>query len=322
METVRVACQAMATRFEILLAGDDLVLLRAAGEEALEDIARLEGQLSRFLPSSEISRVNRHAATAPVPVSSRVFRLLEQARRLWQQTAGAFDPTVGPLMDCWGFTADRGRAPATEEVSAARERVGMDLVELEATNHTVRFLRSGVQLDLGAIGKGFALDCAVELLREAGVERAFLHGGTSSVYALGAASEGVPWKTAVLDPRRGGGGVSLGEAPRCVATVSLRDQGLGGSSGWGRRLAAGERVYGHVLDPRMGEPVADTWLAAVALPSATESDALATALLVDGCAGMERLAQGRPEARMLIGGCADGAGSFRLRSYGFELAVA
>src|SRR5690242_12647427 len=106
MKTVTLACNAMATRFEIVLNGTDEVRLRAAGEEALEEIGRLEAQLSFYRPTSEISHLNARAAHAPVRVEPGLFRLLQQAQRLSEETNGAFDITVAPLMRCWGFVND------------------------------------------------------------------------------------------------------------------------------------------------------------------------------------------------------------------------
>ena len=322
MRTVTVARHAMNTRFEILLPGEDVVRLRAAGEVALDEIERLDAQLSLFRPASEIRRINRHAAEQPVRVSPPVFRLLQQARTLWQETAGAFDPTVGPLVRAWGFLAGSGRRPEPSALAEARSRVGLQQVELRERDGTVRFAQPGIMLDLGAIGKGYAIDCAVETLRENGVTGAFLHGGTSSVYGLGRPSEGETWKTALCDARRDRveretsassgtappGGVGLDRASEeptrdrnwLLAEIPLCDESLGVSAVWGRSFVAEGTVYGHVIDPRTGEPVQHAVLAAVRLPSATETDALSTALLTLGRPGLEVLSRQRPGARLLL----------------------
>ncbi len=131
MNTVRLALEAMATRFELVLHGEDDVRLRAAGEEALAEIQRLDAQLSFYRPSSEISRINARAAAGPVRVEPRLFRLLQTARRLHTETGGAFDLTVAPLMRCWGFTGNTGRLPEPEALAEARRRTGMHLVTLD-----------------------------------------------------------------------------------------------------------------------------------------------------------------------------------------------
>lgn len=304
MVTVRLARQAMATRFELVLQGEDATWLRAAGEEALGEIARLEAQLSFYRASSELSRVNARAAEAPVPVEAGLFRLLQAARRLYDATGGAFDPTVAPLMRCWGFAGGTGHLPDPDALAEARARTGMHLVELDEAHRTVAFARPGVLLDLGGIGKGYAVDEAVLLLREAGVGRALLHGGTSTVYALGRPFDADRWTVALPYPG------AAGDAPDgadVLAVVPLEDEALSVSAVWGKAFTVGGKTYGHVLDPRAGRPVDGAVLAAVVLPDAVDTDALSTALLVLGhAAPLERLTPA-PRHLVLLPGAAPGA---------------
>src|SRR5687768_15188985 len=120
----------MATRFEFVLLGDDPVRVRAAGEEAMDEITRIEDQLSLFKASSEIAQVNARAASAAVRVTPATFALLEKARHFWELTAGAFDITVAPLVRCWGFMKGSGTRPTDEEIAQARALVGMEQLEL------------------------------------------------------------------------------------------------------------------------------------------------------------------------------------------------
>jgi len=290
MTTLTLARNAMATRFELVLSGADPVTLRAAGEAALDEIDRLEGQLSLYRPSSEIAHVNARAAIEPVRVSPPVFRLLELAKRLTAETGGAFDITIAPLVRCWGFMGGTGHLPDPEDIAKARARVGIQLVHLDADQFTVRFERPGVMLDLGAIGKGYAVEQAVDVLREAGITSALLHGGTSTVFGLGAPETEPGWKVAIENPRTGG----------LFATVVLREAALSVSAVWGRSFESGGRSYGHVLDPRTGQPTTAAALAAIVLPSATETDALSTALLTRGAEGHDTIASLRPQTRTLL----------------------
>src|SRR6266540_2277581 len=162
MHAVAVARHAMATRFEIILHGENAVSLRAAAEEALDEIERLDGQLSLYNPASDISHINARAARGPVRVEPALFHLLQRAK------------------------------------------VGMRLVELNEGDFTVRFVRQGVMLDLGSIGKGYALERAAGLLKDAGVTSGLLHGGTSTVCAIGAPPDAEAWKVAVPHPDFGG----------------------------------------------------------------------------------------------------------------------
>jgi len=301
MERAALARRLMATRFEILLEGSDPITLRAAGEEALEEIAGAEAQLSLFLPASEISRVNRLAAEQPVPVSPPVFDLLARCRRLWELTEGAFDITVGPLLRCWSFFREPIRRPSEEELTAARKSVGMQHVLLDPAERTARFLRPGMLLDLGGVGKGWAIDLAVEALKAAGVSCAFLHGGTSAMHGFGQPAAGA-WKVSVPHPEterasRLGEEAGANAAPsQPLAIVELRDVALSVSSIWGRGARLDREFWGHVLDPRSGRPVRAAALAAARAPSAADADALSTALLVLGPAGIDRLRRAFPEA--------------------------
>jgi FAD:protein FMN transferase len=277
---VRLACPAMGTRFEILAYGEDKVRLRAAAEEALREIERLERQLSAFRSDSMISRINACAAREPVLVEPGLFRLLTQCRELWRETRGYFDITVGPLMHCWGFREPRDHPPSAEEIGEARAKIGMQHVDLDEANRTVTFARPGLRLDLGAIGKGWALDEAAEFLREAGINSALIHGGTSTALAIGAPPGQEGWKIAVRPPpapsgeRRGG--------KETFQEVFLRDNSLSVSALSGRTVAGGGQTWGHVLDPLLGAPVHHTVLAAVVDESATRADALSTAFLAGG----------------------------------------
>jgi thiamine biosynthesis lipoprotein len=306
MHTVTLARYAMATRFEIVLHGNDPAALRAAGEEALDEIDRLENQLSLFRPGSEIAQVNARAAREPVRVTPEVFKLLQQAQAMHRETGGAFDVTIAPLVRCWGFMAAGGRVPPAEELAAARVCVGMSHVHLDARVSTVRFAREGVMIDLGAIGKGYAVARAAELLRAAGVTSALLHGGTSTVFAIGRRTEAEAWKVAIERPPVSEHSRKTPTAPMdeddhaWPPPVSLCDQALSVSAIWGRQFVSDGMTHGHVLDPRTGHPVDRARLAAVVLPSATEADALSTALLVLGKDGEQLLSAIRPGIRTVL----------------------
>jgi thiamine biosynthesis lipoprotein len=292
MPCITLARHAMATRFELVLHGDDPVHLRAAGEQALDEIGRLENQLSLYRANSEIAHLNRRAASEPVKITPRLFALLGVAQKLSAETAGAFDITIAPLVQCWGFMHGEGQLPNEHDVAEARSKIGMHLVQLDKTNSTVRFAREGVMLDLGAIGKGYAIEQAADLLREAGVTSALLHGGTSSIYAIGIPPESDAWRVTIENP-------AVPNSPP-IATIPLKDESLSVSAVWGKSFKAAGRTYGHVLDPRTGQPISAAVLAALTLPSATEADALSTALLTLGPCGMQDILRLRPQSRALV----------------------
>jgi FAD:protein FMN transferase len=295
LRKVALARNAMATRFEVVVHGEDDASLRAAAEEALDEIQRVEAQLSLYRPDSEVAHLNARAAGDWVRVSPEVFRLLEQAAYLSSKTAGAFDITIAPLVRCWGFMGGQGQQPTPEAVEQARQTVGMQLVEFDAENFAVRFRRPGVMLDFGAIGKGYAIDKAAELLREEGITSAILHGGTSTVFAIGKPPDQPSWKVAIEAPPETGN-----TQPKPVAVVELHDEALSVSAVWGKAFSSAGKTFGHIIDPRTGHPGDNADLAAVVLPSATETDALSTALLTIGPSGHDDIALLRPSLRSLV----------------------
>lgn len=271
----RVSRLAMRTRFEIVLsdANKSEAFLRAAGEEALGEIERADFLLSAYWPGAALFRVNAAAGWGePVRVEPAVIGFLACARELAKATNGAFDLSVGPLLRVWKNAAT---APTLNKIKAALDLVGMDNVHIDVDASTVWLARPGARLDPGAIGKGWALERATDLLREAGVENALLHGGTSTVVALGG-----PWNVAVRHPRK----------PERLASVALQDQALSVSAA----------RSGHIVDPRTGRPVEKTMLAAVVATSATDTDAVSTGLLVEGEAGLPLLSPLFPHSGLLV----------------------
>lgn len=281
----------MATRFELILpleaSGLAEVALRAAAEEALAEIPEAEDRLSVYRPHSEIARVNAGAATGPVRVTPVVFELLSRACTAAQETGGAFDPTVGAVVRLWR-ELDPADPEWTNRMARAREATGWGHVELDPAASTVRLRRPGLQLDLGSVGKGWAMDRAVQRLREAGVASALLHGGTSTVVALGAPPGAEGWPVGVASGTGSAGGLER----------RLRDASLSVSATWGRtHVDAHGRRHGHVVDPRTGQPVAGPARAVVEGPDGWSTDVLSTALLVAGPAFLPRLSDFGPDVR-------------------------
>lgn len=313
MIAVTAARHAMATRFEILLHGENEIRLRAAAEEALDEIERLDAQLSPYRPGSEISRINAHAGQGLVRIEPGLFALLQQAKRLSLETGGAFDLTVGPLMDCWGLSprshAGAHPAPDPEAIAAALVLTGMEKLHLDAAQSAAGLELPGMRLDMGAYGKGWAVERAGIVLREAGVFSGLINGGTSTVYGIGAPPDGDAWSIALEEPELAQRNrtwatatipdhVKSGHPYRAV--IRLKDEGLSVSATWGKEIGTDSPYRGHVIDPRLGHPVPGAIRAAVALPLASETDAFSTALLVAGDAGKDLLQRARPGVRVFV----------------------
>ena len=195
--------RAMATEFAVVLPAHlaDAVELVV---ETLEQLDAIESALTIYREDSEVSRANRLAADEPVELSRETFAILEKAIIWSDRTGGAFDITAGPLVETWGFTRRSGRKPTTEEIDAALELVGYQQIELAAPQQTVRFAKAGMSINLGAIGKGDALDRLAGQLRRRGLTDFLIHGGNSSVIAAGSQTLGseMGWAVGIAHPSK------------------------------------------------------------------------------------------------------------------------
>jgi thiamine biosynthesis lipoprotein len=279
---------AMACRFEVTLPSELDHHLDAA-HAALDGVDRLEDQLTIFRDDSELSRINREAARGPVPVEPRLLALLRECHTLYAATEGAFDITTTPLSRIWGFLRREGRVPADEELAEALALVGMDKVHFQGD--TVRFARPGMALNLGSIGKGYALDRVAEEMARTGVPTALLTAGSSSVLALGAGPDGNGYTVGLRDP---------GDHQRRLGTVRLLGNALGVSGIGEQSFTTEGRRLGHILDPRTGRPVEGRAYVAVVARTAALADALATAVFVGGRAVAERYVKEHPDVSILL----------------------
>jgi FAD:protein FMN transferase len=278
--------RAMATGFEIIVPFGT-PNATAMGEAAFNLLDTLEQQLTVYRDTSEVSRLNQRAFARPVRVEPHLFGLLERAARIHRETDGAYDITAGELIKTWGFFRGPRRVPAETERAAALERVGMRWLTLEAERRTVRYQRPGLEINLGSIGKGYALDRLARLAREEwGVSRMLLHGGTSSVYAGGCPPDSERgWQVGITHPW---------DRQRRLARVWLRDRALGNSAATHQHLEYNGQKLGHILDPRTGWPASGIASASVLALTAAEADALSTAFYVGGVEVARRYCAAHP----------------------------
>jgi thiamine biosynthesis lipoprotein len=241
-----------------------------AARRALDRIDAIESRLTVFRESSVIAHLNRTAARRPVEIDKDIFELLAFCETLHVDTSGAFDVTSTPLSRCWGFLRRAGRLPDAPELEAARALVGMRHVRIDCAHQTVHFDREGVELNFGAVGKGWALDDVARTLRADGVRNALLSAGRSSVRAIGGNGEG--WHVRLTSPR----------VERPLAEVFLRDAALGTSGAGEQFFEIDGQRYGHVIDPRTGWPAEGALSVSVITASAAVADALSTAFFVGG----------------------------------------
>ena len=318
---LEISRQAMATDFVLFLNTGQYEQGKAAALDALDIVSRLENRLSYFRSDSEISQINREAAGVPALVGADLVELLELCAKLTAWTDGAFDITSTALWECWGFSRREGAIPAPDQIEQARLACGMDKIQWDADSGLVTRFDSSTRLNLGSIGKGYALDRAAGYLIDLGVADFLFHGGKSSIVAVGNRCGETGWKVGLHNPLRqstdqNGGSTRLLE-------LSICDAALATSGSQTQFFTVGGKRYGHILDPRTGYPAQGVYSVTVIVPlksddsaspdsispsgqwtrnrfAASEADALATAFYILGPDQTERLLENRPDLTVLF----------------------
>jgi FAD:protein FMN transferase len=268
------SAEAMGSTYTVELYGFDRVKMEAAVDAALDEARRLDDLLSNYKPDSEWSQVNRHAAEAPFRVSPELFGLLSACQQYSRESEGAFDISVGPLMKVWGFYKGTGHLPHRAEVMAALTKVGYRHIHLDPQAQTVWFDRPGVEIDPGGIGKGYAVDRMVDVLRQKGFQIALVAGSGSSIYGMGA-PPGEPrgWAVDIKDPWN---------TARTAAEVFLKDMSMSTSGSYEKFFRAEGKIYAHIMDPRTGYPAQGSVAVSVLSPRTIDSEAWAKPYFVNG----------------------------------------
>jgi thiamine biosynthesis lipoprotein len=292
-DLIRASRPAMGSYFEVRI-GAGTPGAVAVTERALDRIDHLEQQMTVYRDDSELSHINASAHLGPIAVEPGLFDLLEQAVAIGQATGGAYDVTAGALSLAWGFVRGPRRVPGDQELADARARTGYHHLRLDPAHRTVTFDRPGIVINLGSIGKGYAIDRAVDVLRSHWWPTpGLVHGGRSSVYALGSPPGrfGGRWEIALRNPFDP-------EVP--LGIVYLRNRGMGTSGTAFQRFEAGGRVYGHILDPRTGIPADGPASVTVLAPTAALADALSTAFYLLGTEAAAAYVAEHPEIGAII----------------------
>ena len=284
--------RAMACQFDVLLHPGRPEQGPEAAVEALELIEWLEQLLSIYIATSDLSRLNARGQETWVDVSLPTLDMLKVGCEIYEQTQGCFDMTAAKLSEVWGFSSRQGRMPTDEQIEQALGQIGSKHVEIDHAARRVRFNRA-VAVNPGGIGKGYAIDQAVGILRDRGVEDFAIHGGKSSVSAFGKQlvnQKELGWKIAVRHPE---------QSERILGTLVLKNRSLG-TSGPANQFFyfKGER-YGHIIDPRTGWPARGALSVTILHPSAAWADALATGLYVMGIEQSLEFCASRPEVGYL-----------------------
>lgn len=233
-----------------------------------QELTRVENLLSKYKPGSEISRLNRLGKLA---VSPETFYILKKSQEFWKLSDGAFDITVSGLVDLWGFTDKKYKVPEESEIKAALKFVGSQKIIFNDEKNVVEFIASGVKVDLGAIAKGYALDCALKKLKENNITSCLINIG-GQIYCLGDRF-GKPWKIAIQSPR----------GKDFVDFLELKDAGVATSGDYEQYFVKDNARYSHILNPKTGYPANSGIISATVITNNNlAADALSTAIFVLG----------------------------------------
>jgi len=239
-----------------------------AGKIVFKEAARVEELLSKYKIDSEVSKLNR---LGKLKVSADTFYIIKKSKEFYEASSGAFDITVAPLVSLWGFTNQEYSLPSANKIQETLSLVGSDKIILHTNDNVVEFKLPGMKIDLGAIAKGFALDCAVKELKKRNINNCLINAG-GQIYALGDRF-GKAWKIAIKDPRKVG----------VSSTLELRNQSASTSGDYEQFFLIGNKRYSHILNPKTGYPVdSDIMSITVVASTGLEADALSTAVFVMG----------------------------------------
>jgi FAD:protein FMN transferase len=263
----------MACVYAIEVYGPDSQALPSIADAAFDEVDRIDRLMSHYQPDSPLSLINREAARHPVSVARELFDFISESLHYTRKTAGAFDVTVGPLMKAWGFFRGEGHMPSPEDLREARRHVGASHVSLDADTTSIAFDQSGVELDLGGIAKGYAVDRAAAVLQSRGVTAALISAGGSTIYAVGAPPGRLGWDVSIQDPD---------DSRRMARTISLKNRALSVAGSSEKAFTANGVRYAHIMDPRTGRPVQGILSVAVLARNGTVGDALDDGLFVLG----------------------------------------
>ena len=258
----RFSYEAMGTVFEVIILHQDKEYSRQAAFAAFDELVRIEQQLSRFIENSDVSLINNLDANKPLVLGTDAFDCIKLSLEISERTSGAFDITTGSLYTLWLDEDKKLLTPSEDELSFAKEHVGSDLLLLNDSEHSIELVVSPIMIDLGGIGKGYALDMMAELLKEWSIDRALLHGGFSSILALDAPEGTKGWPVTFSQP---------GNIQNTIARVDLANCALS---------ASGTKKGAHIIDPVAGKPISDQTVVWVSCQDAATADAISTAFMI------------------------------------------
>ncbi len=287
----------MDTLVSIKTYGNDLDDLKKATEQAFTEMRRIEDLTDRFAEpgtpayaASDVCRINEQAGKKAVTVSSDVFAMLELSQKYYTLTKGAFDVTIGPVVDVWGFGKPDQKVPGADMLKGALALVNNNDMVLDKQNMTVFLKNDGMCLDLGGIAKGYATQKAAEILEETGIQGALINAG-GNIRVLGVKDEKTPWKIGIQDPR---------DSSRLIGTLDLKEESCVTSGDYNRYFMSEQVRYHHIISPFTGYPAAENMSVTVITQDAAVADILSTALFILSPQEALTLAEELPDTEAFI----------------------
>ena len=276
----------MGTMVEITVIPPDDEAIKAAFEE----MKKVDALMSTYKENSEVSILNREGENH---LSAETLQVIREAINFSEITGGAFDITCRPLINLWKKAKKEQVIPSPQKIKEALSLVGYEKIKILPEGDVVRFEQKGMQIDLGGIAKGYAVDRAIEALRKNGIRRALVNAG-GDLYALGSGPGGEKWQVGIQDPR---------QENKLLGIIKVKDAGVATSGDYRRYFTIEGRRFSHIVDPKTGQTVQDVPMSVTVIaPDATTTDALATGVFVLGPhAGIE-LIESLPQVEGMIVG--------------------
>ncbi len=247
--------------------------IQKAGEAIMTRLRALHNRINLFDSDSELSRLNRKASRGGFRCSDRMWQLLQVAKRAYEETDGAVDVTVGPLMELWGFHEEQEEIPEEDKIHQVLKAVGFAQVELDSDGQRVKFQNSDTYVDFGGLAKGYALDVAVKIARKKGIQRGLINLG-GNIACLSKPPPGqCAYRIGIRDPVH---------PDQLLMKIHVTDCFISSSGNYEKSRKIGGRRIGHIVDPRTGEPVQDIAGTTVVANKGITSDIYSTAVFIDG----------------------------------------
>jgi thiamine biosynthesis lipoprotein len=280
----------MSTVGTVNVSHKEKIVVKNALAAAHEAVREVEKTCNIFDPESELSKLNATAADEPFACGDLLWEVLTQARAFWRDSGGAFDVTIDPLMKLWGFHSKRETLPSETEIAEAKQRTGLEKVVFDDEKHTVKFTVPGMSINLGGIAKGYALDCAADALRKAGITVGWIEIG-GNILALPKKSGGGKYAAGIRNPFH---------KDALLGRTTLGDAAISTSGNYERYVVIDGRQYTHIIDPATGLPVSGMDSVTVIAPSGVASDALSTSIFVAGPDAVAGWTKKFPGLRVLV----------------------